>query len=61
MSSKGWQFEEINIRETPGAIDELRRRGALATPTLLVGDRMIVGFDREEIDRAVAASQSAPQ
>ncbi len=39
---------------TPGAIDELREIGALATPALLIGDRVVVGFNREEIDRAVA-------
>ncbi|PYV01953.1 MAG: hypothetical protein DMG10_16155 [Acidobacteria bacterium] len=55
MALKGWEFEEINIRATPGAIDELRELGALATPAVLIGDRVVVGFNREEIDRAVAA------
>ncbi len=49
------QFEEVNIRETVTAVRELQKLGVMATPALIIGDRLIVGFDREMIDQAVAA------
>jgi protein-disulfide isomerase len=49
------QFEEINIRQTPSAIRDLHRLGVTATPALMIGDHLIVGFAREEIDKAIAA------
>jgi glutaredoxin len=55
LSSKGVQFEEINIRQTPSAIRDLHRLGVMATPALMIGDHLIVGFAREEIDKAIAA------
>ena len=58
LSRREWQFEEIDIRATPGAIDELRRLGASATPVLVIGARVLMGFDRDAIDEAVAAEAS---
>jgi arsenate reductase-like glutaredoxin family protein len=55
LSEKGVMFEEIDIRKTPGAIDELIRLGVMATPALVVGDQVLVGFDPVEIDRIVAS------
>ena len=55
LTSRGWEFEEINIRQTPGAIDELRRLAVTATPALVIGEKLVIGFNREEIDKAVAA------
>ena len=49
------QFEEINIRQTPGAIGELQRLGVMATPALEIDGKVIVGFDPQAIDQAVAA------
>ena len=53
-------FEEINIRTTPGAIRELQRLKVMATPALVIGDRVLVGFDPQEIDEAVAAQGAPP-
>ncbi len=47
-------FEEVNIRETVAAVRELQKLGVMATPALMIGDRLVVGFDREKIDQAVA-------
>ena len=55
LSGKGLEFEEVNIRQTPRAIEELQRMGVLAAPALVIGEKVIMGFDREAIDRAVAA------
>jgi hypothetical protein len=55
LSRKGVSFEEIDIRTTPGAIRELQALGVMATPALIAGDRVVVGFDPEMIDQAIAA------
>jgi 2-hydroxychromene-2-carboxylate isomerase len=47
-------FEEINIRETPGTIEELLKKGVTATPALLFDEEMIIGFDRIKVDAAIA-------
>ena len=47
------KFEEINIRQTPAAIRTLQQLGVTATPALLIGDDVLVGFDPEGIDRAL--------
>ena len=44
---------EKNIRQDPGALAELRELGALATPTIRIGDEVIVGFDRERLIQAL--------
>ncbi len=49
------QYEEVNIRETVAAVRELQKLGVMATPALIIGDRLVVGFDRQKIDEAVAA------
>ncbi len=55
LSSIDADFKEINIQDTPGAAEKLAKKGALATPVLEIGSRMVVGFDREKIDEAIAA------
>ena len=57
LSEKGVNFEEINIRTTPEAIDELVRLGVKATPALMIGDKVLVGFDPDEIDRAISGAR----
>ncbi|MBM3790389.1 MAG: glutaredoxin family protein [Acidobacteria bacterium] len=55
LSRNGIAFEAINIRTDPGVIDELVARRVTATPALVFDDELIVGFDRERIDRAIEA------
>jgi len=45
LSSHGVPFVERNIQEDPSALTDLRRLGAMATPTITIGDEVIVGFD----------------
>ena len=59
LSRKGVEFEEVNIRTTPGAIRELQQLGVMATPALIAGDKVVVGFDTEMIDQAIATAPEA--
>ena len=54
LSGKGLKFEEINIRTTPGAVQELQRLGVMSTPAILIGEEILVGFDRARVDEAIA-------
>jgi len=45
LASQDIPFVERNIREDPSALTELRKLGAMATPTITIGDEVIVGFD----------------
>ena len=48
------EFTERNIAEDEGAFDELERLGTMTTPVTVVGgDEVIVGFDRERLSRAL--------
>jgi glutaredoxin len=57
LSAKGIDFEEIDIRRDPDAIRELSALGIMATPALVMGAKILVGFDPAEIDRVVASMQ----
>jgi arsenate reductase-like glutaredoxin family protein len=55
LSEKGIMFEEIDVRKTPRAVEELIRLGVMATPVLVTGDQVLVGFDPDAIERIVAS------
>ncbi len=49
-------FREVRIDQDPAAIEEMTRKagGAMATPTVLIGDEVIVGYDPRKIEAALA-------
>ena len=52
------QFELKDIREDPAALRELvEDLQSRATPTLVVGDKVIMGFDAEQYQAALAADK----
>jgi protein-disulfide isomerase len=48
-------FEEIDIWKTPEAIEVLQKLGVTATPALIIGKKLLVGFDPAGIDQAIAS------
>jgi glutaredoxin len=54
LISHGIPFEERNIRANPDYLRILTEElDSLTTPTLVFGDKIIVGFDRNEYERLV--------
>lgn len=49
LSQHGIPFTAKNIRQDPGAIEELIALGSRSTPTTLVDGQMIIGFDRKRL------------
>ncbi len=49
--ARGIEFTEYDVTRDPDALEELVEvHRSRITPTLVVGDRVILGFDREQLD-----------
>lgn len=53
LRAKGIPYVERNVDQDPAAAGELARRGAVATPVLIVNGRTLVGFDPDELQAAM--------
>ena len=52
LRQKGFRFREVDVSKDPDAArDMIRRTGQRGVPVLLIGNRPIVGFDREKKDK----------
>ena len=52
-------FKEINIERDPDAArDIVRKTGQTGVPVIKIGNRWIVGFDKEHIDKELARQVS---
>ncbi len=49
LNNNGVEFEERDIRANPEYLRELMELGAQATPTTLVDEEVIMGFDRAKL------------
>ncbi|MGH7889762.1 MAG: glutaredoxin family protein [Thermodesulfobacteriota bacterium] len=55
LSQEGINFEEKNIMNDELAMKQLSEKyNSRSTPTILVDDEVIIGFDREELERVLA-------
>jgi glutaredoxin 3 len=54
LSQRGIPFVEKNIRTDPSALRELIEAGYSSTPVIKVDGKAVVGFDRSELDAALA-------
>ncbi|MCU1342515.1 MAG: glutaredoxin family [Candidatus Acidoferrum typicum] len=60
LISRGIPFEERDIRANPEYLRMLTEElDSLTTPTLVLGDKIIVGFDRNEYELLIA--HTAPE
>ncbi len=49
LSQHGIRFEERDVSSDEAALDELQKRGLMTTPVTLIGDEVVVGFDRAKL------------
>lgn len=55
LKEKGVEFEDINVAEDKAKAKEMiEKSGQMGVPVLEIGDTIIIGFDREAIDKALA-------
>jgi glutaredoxin-like YruB-family protein len=57
LKSLNIQYEEVNVAENPSAAMELvEKSGQMGVPVIDIDGQIIVGFDREAINRALGLS-----
>ena len=59
LKSRGVAFEYKDVQADPQAFRELMDLGSRSTPTLLVGDEVMIGFDPERLTAMLAAPATA--
>jgi len=52
LREKGFRYRDIDIsRDQKAAQDVQRRTGQTSVPVILINNRPVIGFNRQEIDR----------
>nr|WP_282432903.1 glutaredoxin family protein [Pelotomaculum propionicicum] len=52
LSQKGVSYNELNVAENDQARNEMiKKTGRMAVPTITVGNQVVVGFNRSELER----------
>jgi glutaredoxin len=54
LSQKGVSFTSKDIASDDQAFEEFAKLNSPGTPTIVVDDKVIVGFDRDGLDAALA-------
>jgi len=55
LSQKGVSYKEVNVAADERARDEMiRKTGRMAVPTVTAGDRVVVGFNRRELEKLLS-------
>ena len=55
LKDRGAKFDERNVAQDGRAVRELKEKyNSRSTPTLVIGDSVLVGFDPERIDELLA-------
>ena len=52
LSQKGISYEDRDVSRDEEALDELQRLGFMTTPVTVIGSAVVVGFDREKLEKA---------
>ena len=54
LNQQGIEFEEVNVQENHAAAREMiQKSGQTGVPVLDIGGKIIIGFDREKILKAL--------
>lgn len=55
LNAKGVAFEDRDITEDETALRELTEKyKSRSTPTIVIGDDVIIGFDKEKLDKHIS-------
>ncbi|MGH7394725.1 MAG: glutaredoxin family protein [Candidatus Methylomirabilales bacterium] len=56
LSQKKVPFNDKNVREDAGALNELRKMGYNSVPVTIIDGQRIHGFDKATIEKALTAA-----
>jgi glutaredoxin 3 len=55
IKEKGFRYRDVDISKDSKAAQDLQRRtGQTSVPVILINNRPVVGFNRQEIDRLLS-------
>jgi glutaredoxin len=54
LSARGIEYEDRDVSQSMQSVRELLAYKSRSTPTTVIGDEVIIGFDRDRIDRLLA-------
>ncbi|MBV8631516.1 MAG: glutaredoxin family protein [Silvibacterium sp.] len=54
LKARQVEFEYKDVQADPGALRELVRLNSRSTPTIVVGDEVMIGFDPERLEAMLA-------
>ena len=59
LTERGIEFESIDVTTDKQALQEMKKAsgGARSVPVILVGDRVVVGFEPSELEKALKSLQ----
>jgi glutaredoxin 3 len=62
LTEKGVDFDYIDVTADGGALQEMKTlsRGARSAPVIAVGDKVLLGFNKAELDSALSALDGNP-
>ena len=60
LSSWGIVFEAVNVKDTPGALEELKRLGAPLVPAVAVDERIVHGWNPRGLAELLGVSYAEP-
>jgi glutaredoxin len=58
LSQKQVQYTVRDVQKDEGALNELVALGVRSTPCIVIGTKVLVGFNPKAIDKALAESQA---
>ena len=54
LSQKGIKYQELNVAENEAAREEMiKKTGRMAVPTITVGEQVVVGFNKNELEKLI--------
>jgi glutaredoxin len=57
LSEQGIDFEDRDVTEDPDAMNELQEMGYFSTPVTVIGDDVVVGFDKGKLQTLLDLKQ----
>lgn len=56
LTEKGIDFEHVDVTRDQDGLQEMRNlsRGARSAPVVSIGDKVVVGFNKEELEKAIS-------
>lgn len=58
LAAQGVKFEYKDVQADPEALSELVALNSRSTPTIVVGEEVMIGFDPERLLQLLAASEA---